>query len=40
LVLEGALAPILAIMVRNDEKVQEMLNDSDEANVQLKKVKH
>jgi len=31
LFLEGALAPVLAIMVRNDNAVQKMLNDSSEA---------
>jgi len=31
LFLEGALAPVLAIMVRNDNVVQKMLNDSSEA---------
>jgi len=31
LFLEGALAPVLAIMVRNDEAVQKMLNDSSDA---------
>ena len=37
--LEGALAPVLAIMVRNDDVVQEMLNDSTEAADMLKTVK-
>ena len=31
LFLEGALAPVLAIMVRYDNAVQKMLNDSSEA---------
>lgn len=39
LFLEGALAPVLAIMVRNDEVVQCMLNDSTGAEPMLKKVK-
>ena len=39
LFLEGALAPVLAIMVRNDEEVQQMLNDSTDADVLLNKVK-
>lgn len=39
LFLEGALAPVLAIMVRNDEAVQLMLNDSSEAEDLLSKVK-
>lgn len=39
LFLEGALAPVLAIMVRNDEKVQGMLNDSSEADKLLANVK-
>lgn len=39
LFLEGALAPVLAIMVRNDEKVQMMLNDSSEADKLLANVK-
>jgi len=37
--LEGALAPVLAIMIRNDEAVQGLLNDSTEAEVILDKVK-
>ena len=39
LFLEGALAPVLAIMVRNDEVVQKMLNDSQEAAKLLQNVK-
>ena len=39
LYLEGALAPVLAIMVRNDEAAQKMLNDSSEAEPILEKVK-
>ena len=39
LFLDGALAPVLAIMVRNDESVQQMLNDSNEAEHLLSKVK-
>jgi len=39
LFLEGALAPVLAIMVRNDEAVQCMLNDTSEAELILSKVK-
>jgi inositol hexakisphosphate/diphosphoinositol-pentakisphosphate kinase len=39
LVLEGALPPILAVMVRNDDAVQEMLNDSGGATDLLEKVK-
>ena len=39
LFLEGALAPVLAIMVRNDDSVQNMLNDSSEADHLLKEVK-
>ena len=37
--LEGALAPVLAIMIRNDEAVQSMLNDSTEAESILNNVK-
>ena len=37
--LEGALAPVLAIMIRNDEAVQGLLNDSTEAEAVLDKVK-
>ena len=37
--LEGALAPVLAIMIRNDEAVQDMLNDSTEAEGILNNVK-
>jgi len=39
LFLEGPLAPVLAIMVRNDEKVQAMLNDNSDANNLLARVK-
>ena len=39
LFLEGPLAPVLAIMVRNDEKVQKMLNDSSDANSHLENIK-
>lgn len=39
LFLDGALAPVLAIMVRNDEAVQGMLNDSEEASKLLSMVK-
>lgn len=39
LFLEGALAPVLAIMVRNDEKVQTMLNDNSNAQKLLEMVK-
>ena len=31
LFLEGALAPVLAIMVRNDDEVQMMLNECKDA---------
>jgi hypothetical protein len=39
LFLEGALAPVLAIMVRNDETVQLILNDSSGAEKILSEVK-
>ena len=37
--LEGALAPILVIMVRKDEATQKMLNDSSEAEKDMDEIK-